>query len=128
MAIQTPIKARTITGAAFGLLLLAGCGASGITNQPATSSSSVATSSSAAATPTAVTVAHLGSTIKLGGNTPGEGLSVQLIKIVDPAAPTNVYGAATTGSHYVAVQFRITDSGTLPYSDFTEQRGSRSGR
>jgi hypothetical protein len=102
-------KYKTIAGAAFGLLLLSGCGAPGITNQPAASSS--------ATTTPAPSAAHLGSTIKLGGNTSGEGLSVQLIKIVDPATSASVYSSPTAGTHFVAIQFRITNSGTIAYSD-----------
>ena len=108
------MKRFIILGAMAGTALLAGCGATSINNQPAAGSPS----GNAVSTPTPANVAHVGATIVLGGNTAGEKLSVQLVKVVDPAtADPSTYSSPDAGTHYVAVQFRLTDTGTVAFSD-----------
>lgn len=88
---------------------------SGINNQPqATGSSAGNATSSQAATP--APVAHLGDTVAIRGNGQ-EQLSVQLVKIVDPAAGADEFTQPDAGKHFVAVQFKLTNSGHVAYSD-----------
>jgi hypothetical protein len=91
----------------------ASCGSSpsGINNQPATAGSGSPSTSA-----TAAPVAHLGASVVISGNN-NEQLTVQLVKIVDPASGADQFTTAAQGMHFVAVQFRLLNSGTVAYSD-----------
>lgn len=68
---------------------------------------------SAAATSRLATV---GDSITLTGQN-DEKISVTLVKIVTKAAPANDFEQPDSGKHYAAVQFRITNTGSVPFSD-----------
>jgi preprotein translocase subunit SecG len=80
-------------------------------------------SAAATAEPTAEptpepTKAKVGSAIILKGNgSEGSQVTVTVVKIVDPTKSSNEFSTPTPGSRYVAVQFLITNTGTVPYSD-----------
>ncbi|MFK4071563.1 DUF4352 domain-containing protein [Streptomyces sp. NPDC029674] len=59
----------------------------------------------------------IGSTLSLTGISGGERLDVTAVKVVDPARTTNEFLAPDPGNRYVAVQFRLENTGTAPYKD-----------
>lgn len=74
-----------------------------------------ASPSSSQTTPTPTpTTAHVGSAIKIGGNS---GLAVTVQQIIDPASSGNQYITAEAGKRFVAVKLQITNNGSSPYSD-----------
>ena len=88
---------------------------SGINNQPQAAGSSAGNAtSSQPATP--ASAAHLGDTVAIRGNGQ-EQLSVQLVKVVDPATGADEFTQPDAGKHFVAVQFKLTNSGPVAYSD-----------
>ncbi|MFF4342210.1 DUF4352 domain-containing protein [Kitasatospora sp. NPDC001540] len=86
---------------------------------PATSDPDLLTASaSASASPSAsAATAAVGSTIALKGTGDGEACDVTVVKVVDPAAPKDQYSSPEAGKRYVAVQFRLKNTGTASYSD-----------
>ncbi len=85
---------------------------SGINNQPQSAGGgATGTSGSPAAA-----IAHLGSSVTITGNN-NEELSVQLVKIVDPTASSDGFSSPDAGKRYVAAQFKLTNTGTVAYSD-----------
>lgn len=93
-------------------------GASGINNQPQQGSEggNAGQVPSAAPTSTPAPVAHVGDSVSIAGNG-GEKLSVQIVRVVDPASGTDEFNSASAGKHFVAVQFKLTNTGTAAYSD-----------
>ncbi|GGV05294.1 DUF4352 domain-containing protein [Streptomyces spectabilis] len=61
--------------------------------------------------------ADLGSTLSLTGIRSGERLDVTALKVVDPAANANAYFGPDPGNRFVAVQFRLENTGDGPYKD-----------
>lgn len=62
--------------------------------------------------------AKLGDSITLAGETGGEKLTVTLVKIVTSGVnSTDGFSSPDSGNRYVAVQFRLTNSGAGSYSD-----------
>lgn len=61
--------------------------------------------------------AEVGDTVDLTGNLDGEGLAVTLVKLVDPAGAKNQYATPEAGTRFVAVQFRLKNTGTAVYKD-----------
>jgi hypothetical protein len=103
------------------LLLASGCsavskgGVKTTPNQPAANT----TSQAAAATTLAKAkpAAKIGDTISANGSSDGEQLAITLVKIVDPASSANQFLTPAAGNRYVAVQFRLKNTGTGSYSD-----------
>jgi hypothetical protein len=85
-------------------------GASSVSPAPASTQlqPSATTSSSAS------TAARVGDVIRIPGTQPGNQLDATVVKVVDPAQPDNQFGTPTAGSRFVAVQWRITNTGTNP--------------
>ncbi len=110
------VHLAALVPATITMLLLTGASscssASGVNNQPASSSSSGATSAAASHAP----VAHLSDPVVIAGNN-NEQLTVQLVKIVDPTTSSDGFSSPNAGSRYVAVQFKLTNSGRVAYSD-----------
>ncbi|MGC0337837.1 DUF4352 domain-containing protein [Streptomyces sp. SLBN-8D4] len=118
---------RTLTFILAGLIATAvGCSSDDtVTTTPA--SSSPTTSASAQPTPsseapstpppTRAAPAAVGDTLNLTGLENGEALAVTVVKVVDPARPENDYSTPDTGKRFVAVQFRLKNTGAAAYSD-----------
>lgn len=60
------------------------------------------------------TPAKIGDTIKLGGN---NGLSITLVRIIDPAEGTDEYNTPSASKHLVAVDVKIVNDGTSAFQD-----------
>lgn len=59
-----------------------------------------------------------GASITLSGETAGDTLTVTLVKVVTSGvSPTGRFSTPDAGDRYVAIQFRLADSGTRAYSD-----------
>lgn len=63
------------------------------------------------------TVARIGDTITIHGMEDGSQLAVTLVKWVDPAKGADEFSAPDSGKRFVAVQFRITNTGKGVYDD-----------
>lgn len=61
--------------------------------------------------------ATVGTTIDLTGTGDGEKLAVTLVKVVDPAGAQNEFATPAAGTRFVAVQFRLKNTGTAVYKD-----------
>ncbi|QKW18047.1 DUF4352 domain-containing protein [Kitasatospora sp. NA04385] len=84
----------------------------------ASASTSTSASSSASVSPSAsAATASVGSTIALKGMNDGEACDVTVVKVVDPAKPKDQYSSPEAGTRFVAVQFRLANTGTASYSD-----------
>src|ERR1700724_2438880 len=102
---RMPIGHKTLVSpvvAAVAAMLLgaSSCGtSSGINNQPQASGSGNESTAAASASSLPAVVAHLGDSVVITGIN-NEKLSVQLVKVVDPASSSNQYSQATQGKHY----------------------------
>jgi hypothetical protein len=106
--------------ASLALVVVAGCTSGGMTNAPDKS----ANKSSGASSPTASklakkkTVAHVGSTITLGGNNAaGEKLAVTVVKYVPTTVSTDQFTKPAAGKRFAAVQFSLRNMGKSAYED-----------
>ncbi|GAA1895428.1 hypothetical protein GCM10009837_16750 [Streptomyces durmitorensis] len=59
----------------------------------------------------------VGTTLSLTGIGSGERLDVTVVKVVDPARTANEFLVPDAGNRYVAVQFRLKNTGDDPYKD-----------
>ncbi|WP_189174586.1 DUF4352 domain-containing protein [Streptomyces lasiicapitis] len=59
----------------------------------------------------------IGSTLSLTGNESDERLDVTLVKVVDPARAANQFATPEAGNRFVAVQFRLKNTGEASYKD-----------
>ncbi|WLW53895.1 DUF4352 domain-containing protein [Streptomyces sp. YU58] len=89
------------------------------TSPPATTTptSPSPTSETPSPTPSQSTSAAVGDTLDLTGVDDGEALAVTLVKVIDPARAENAYSSPDAGKRFVAVQFRLKNTGTAVYSD-----------
>lgn len=67
------------------------------------------------ATPAAT--GKLGDTLTLNGIDPGSKAAITALKVVDPTTSTDGISTPAAGTRYVAVQFQIQNTGTVPYND-----------
>ncbi|WP_411105126.1 DUF4352 domain-containing protein [Streptomyces sp. cmx-4-9] len=67
--------------------------------------------------PSATASAAVGDTIDLTGIRDGEKLAVTLVKVVDPAGAKSEYSTPQAGTRFVAVQFRLKNTGIAVYQD-----------
>lgn len=79
--------------------------------------SNAADKSEAATMEPAKTSAKVGDAITLKGNVEGSKTSVLVKKVVDPTSSTDGFSMPAAGNRYVAVQFQIKNTGTVPYED-----------
>ena len=61
-------------------------------------------------------LARAGTTVGVSGNS-GEKLNVTVTKIVDPAIGATDFDQPDPGTHFVAVQFKLTNAGSAVYND-----------
>ena len=93
--------------------LVAACGAP-VTTPAQTIPAKPAAASHPAKAPRA---ARTGDPITLKGTTAGETMRVTVVRVFKHARPATSLDAAPAGQRLVAVQIRLTDTGTRPYRD-----------
>jgi hypothetical protein len=59
----------------------------------------------------------VGDVLDLKGLEDGEALAVTVVRVVDPARAEDEYSTPDAGKRFVAVQFRLKNTGTAVYSD-----------
>ena len=91
-------------------LAVAGCAATSVTSTPS------ANSPASAAPATAKAQAHVGDTIVLAGNSPGEKMAVTLVKVYPHEAPGE-FETPDPDDKYASVQLRLRNTGTAAFSD-----------
>ncbi len=122
-------SATLLAGAALIALATTACGptaGSSVSTKPKQTASGSA-AAPAAGTPAAgtpaksgaktPTVAKTGDTIALKGFEKGTIDDVTLVKVVDNAQSANDYAKPADGKRWIAVQFRVKDTGTTAFSD-----------
>jgi hypothetical protein len=114
------MRIGNVAGLGVALLLLLGCSATSVSNTPdsSTPAAPAALATTDAPTPTTETpaVAKVGDAITLKGSA-GSEIAVVVTNVVDPTKSTDGFSTPTAGNRYVAVQFRITNTGTAAYTD-----------
>jgi hypothetical protein len=117
------MNSRILAGSRFtalvvvGVMTLAGCMAStgtGVNNNADPGGSSAPTH--ATSSPKAVP-AHLGQPITIKGNGDGAKIQVTALKYQAKVRATDDYSTPDPGKRYVAVQFRIRNTGSTSYDD-----------
>jgi Domain of unknown function (DUF4352) len=116
-------RVRNVILVAGGLIVaiivvaaIASAGSPGHTVTSGQAGTSPSASVSTAAKPAAA-AAKVGSAITLAGNGSGERMAVTVTKVYRHAQPASSFGDPDTGDRLVAVQFRLTDTGSAAYSD-----------
>lgn len=112
-----------ITAAALLTLaatLTACSGSDTVTTEPAKTSAAATDAAKTKASPTPSKQATVGDTVTLHGTDDGAKLDVTLVKWVDPAKSSDEYTSPEKGNRWVAVQLRITNTGSAVYSDSPE--------
>lgn len=79
------------------------------------SAAAVHTTAGSSAAPAAP--AKIGGTISLTGMHGDEKLAVTLVKVADPAKSSEEFSGPSDGKRWVAVQIRVTNTGTAAYAD-----------
>ena len=111
---------RTVLPAAAVALMLAGCSrpVASVNTTPAPNTPSTTAAAQAATTPTPSKPskqAKVGDTVTIAAR--DTHLAVTLVKIVDPAKGADDFSVPAKGKHFIAVQIRVTNTGTAVYSD-----------
>ncbi|MFJ6518699.1 DUF4352 domain-containing protein [Streptomyces filamentosus] len=68
-------------------------------------------------TPSRASSATVGDTLDLTGIGDDEKLAVTVVRVVDPAGAEDQYSSPDAGMRFVAVQFRLKNTGTAVYKD-----------
>ncbi|MDH6136384.1 hypothetical protein P3T37_005809 [Kitasatospora sp. MAA4] len=118
-------SATLLAGAVLIALATTACGPTttgSVSTQPKQSAAAGAAGSAKPAgggskTPT---VAKVGDTIALKGQESGSSADVTVVKVVDNAQSSDDYSKPADGKRWIAIQFRIKDTGTAAYSDAPE--------
>ncbi|WKX69343.1 DUF4352 domain-containing protein [Streptomyces sp. XD-27] len=66
----------------------------------------------------------MGDTLNLTGIEEGEKLAVTVVKVVDPAGAKDQFSSPEAGMRFVAVQFRLKNTGSKVYSN-TPENGAK---
>lgn len=103
-----------VGGAAAVIIAIAAVAAANSAGHSLQNTGTAAGSTKSAGPPEKATV---GTTITLTGNSSGEQMGVTVTKVISDASPADSFNTAPAGDRLVAVQFRLTDSGSAPYSD-----------
>ncbi|MER6784367.1 DUF4352 domain-containing protein [Streptomyces sp. NPDC000658] len=104
-------------------LAASACGGKTVTTTPTTSAPEQRTTTPqpSASMPTAApSAASVGDTLNLTGTAKGESLAVTVVKVVDPAAAQDEFSSPDAGKRFVAVQFRLRNTGSAVYNDSPE--------
>jgi len=78
---------------------------------------STGTGGTGAGSTTKTETASIGTAITLAGYDNGEQMSVTVTKVIHSAKPADEFNQAPAGDRLYAVQFRLRDTGSIPYSD-----------
>ena len=111
---------HVITGVAvaiIGIIVIAAIASAGKGSHTVTTGQAATPTSSASKAAKLGAAAKVGSTITLAGNDSGERVAVTVTKIYRHAQPASSFDDPDTGDRLVAVQFRLTDTGSAAYSD-----------
>lgn len=110
--------ARILASTAVAVGVAGSAGACVLPSNGGVKTSADNTHSAKTAATASAKAAKVGDSITLTGETAGDKLSVTLVKIVSSGVrATDGFSSPDAGKHYVAVQFRLTNSGTGSYSD-----------
>jgi hypothetical protein len=113
------IAAIILSVAAFAISIVVNTATISVVNQAVKALPSARATAEPTGEPSAQpTAAKVGSPITVTGLDGGSEVTVVVKKIVDPTDSTNEFSAPAPGSRYVAVQFEITNTGTVLYDDF----------
>ena len=105
-------------GLVVAIIVVAAIAAAGSPGHTVTTGQAGASPSSSASKGAKTTAAaKVGSTITLAGNDSGEQIAVTVTKIYRHAQPASSFDDPDSGKRLVAVQFRLTDTGSAAYSD-----------
>ncbi|WP_035798432.1 DUF4352 domain-containing protein [Kitasatospora mediocidica] len=118
-------SATLLASAVLIALATTACGptaTSSVSTQPKQSAAAGAPGSAKPAGGTAKTptVAKIGDTIALKGQDAGSSADVTVVKVVDNAQSSDDYSKPADGKRWIAVQFRIKNTGSTAYSDAPE--------
>ncbi|WP_329582959.1 DUF4352 domain-containing protein [Kitasatospora sp. NBC_01250] len=108
-----------LAGTALLALATTACGPTGtstVSTKPVQNSAAAGSASTAAGGSKAPANAKVGDTIALKGMDKGAAADVTVVKVVDNAPSANDFHPAD-GKRWIAVQFRIKNTGTAAYSD-----------
>lgn len=97
--------------------LLTACGVSTSTSQVATAPAKSGSSAPATSSAPKSQTAKIGDTAAISGNDEGAQVSVTVLKVVATAKSDNEYMAPEAGKRFVAVQFKIANTGKVSYDD-----------
>jgi len=108
------VKPAIIVPAAACVLSLAACASTTVSRTPApdtapaSAPASQAAPPSPSAPPSDTTTGHIGDTFKVTDDTSGWSYSVTLVKILDPAQPSDSFNTAGAGKRLVGAEFKLT--------------------
>jgi hypothetical protein len=88
-----------------------------VTVQASNETSTSSAESQSGPSPGGSQTAQVGDTITLNGSEDGLTMDVKLVKVVDPAKPSNSFFGPTKNHHFVAFQIELMNAGTKTYSD-----------
>ncbi|GAA1975008.1 DUF4352 domain-containing protein [Kitasatospora viridis] len=115
--------AALITGTALLALAVSACGptssGSTVSTKPKQTAAGTSTPGSPAGSPAAKspTVAKVGDTIALKGMSNGASADITVVKVVDNAQSATDGSTPADGKRWIAIQFRIKNTGSAAYSD-----------
>ncbi|MFF7632503.1 DUF4352 domain-containing protein [Kitasatospora sp. NPDC008050] len=115
-----------LAGTALLALATTACGPTGtstVSTKPVQNTATAGSPSGAAGAGKAPSNAKVGDTIALKGMDKGATADVTVVKVVDNAASANDFHPAD-GKRWIAVQFRIKNTGTAAYSDAPDNGAS----
>ena len=112
------IAAITLAVVAFVISGVVNVKTVAVVNNAVKSLPSVTAAPAAPAAPaTPAATGKLGDTLTLNGIDPGSKAAITALKVVDPTTSTDGISTPAAGTRYVAVQFQIQNTGTVPYND-----------
>jgi uncharacterized protein DUF4352 len=115
-----PVRAALIgVGALLVVVIVAIAAESGGGNHTVTTGTSgaAAAATSSPSKGAAPETAKIGSTLTLAGNSAGEKMAVTVVRVLRDAQPASQFDSPDSGDRLYAVQFRLTDAGSIAYSD-----------
>lgn len=99
------------------LTALLGLGLTACTDKPTITTTPDATKATTKTSPPKKQTAHIGDTLTLTGQEPGQQLAVTLKKWADPATSSDEYMKPQDGQRWAAAQFELKNTGKVAYRD-----------